>query len=187
MLFRSGRDLVGPVTLMRLRAAARLHRETGLPVLVSGGAPDGPGESEARLMARSLKEDFGITARWLEEQSTNTAGNAILSAPLLHEANVRRILLVTDAVHMPRARWAFERVGLESCLRRRVFSRPDALMQPASFHRRSLSGRVTMRCMNGWGYSGIGSALARRPEKGGPRCCIGQRHRINSVFSFVTD
>ena len=108
-----GRDLVGAVTLMRLRAAVRLHRQTGLPLLVSGGAPDGSGESEAHLMARSLKEDFGISERWVEDKSANTAGNAMLSAPLLHQASVRRILLVTDAVHMPRARWAFERAGLE--------------------------------------------------------------------------
>ena len=106
-------DQVGPQTLMRLRMGAQLHRQTRLPVLVSGGAPDGAGESEAVLMARSLKEDFGITARWIEEQSANTAGNAVLSAPLLHHAAVRRILLVTDAIHMPRARLAFERAGLE--------------------------------------------------------------------------
>lgn len=52
-----GRDILSPEdadrdrpstdTLMRLRHGARLHRQTGLPLLVSGGNPDGQGESEA--------------------------------------------------------------------------------------------------------------------------------------------
>ena len=108
-----GRDQVGPITLMRLRAGARLQRQTGLPVLVAGGAPDGSGESEARLMERTLKEDFRVPVRWIEDKSGNTAGNAILSSPVLYQAGIRRILLVTDAMHMPRARLVFERAGLE--------------------------------------------------------------------------
>ena len=108
-----GRDQVGVQTLMRLRAGAHIQRQTGLPVLVAGGAPDGSGESEARLMAHTLKEDFNVSVRWIEDKSTNTAGNAVLAAPVLHQANIRRILLVTDAVHMPRARLVFERAGLE--------------------------------------------------------------------------
>jgi len=105
-------DQVGPITLMRLRAAAYLQRQTHLPLLVTGGAPDGQGESEAVLMARSLKDDFGVEARWVESNSINTNQNAILSAQLLRKENIQQILLVTDAIHMPRARWAFEHVGL---------------------------------------------------------------------------
>lgn len=105
-------DQVGPITLMRLRAAARLQRQTHLPLLVSGGAPDGAGESEAVLMARSLKEDFGVEARWVESDSINTYQNASLSAQLLRKENIQQIFLVTDAIHMPRARCAFEHAGL---------------------------------------------------------------------------
>ena len=105
-------DQVGPITLMRLRAAAHLQRQTQLPLLVSGGAPDGAGESEAVLMARSLKEDFGIEARWVESDSINTYQNASLSAQFLRKENIQQIFLVTDAIHMPRARWAFEHAGL---------------------------------------------------------------------------
>ena len=105
-------DHVGPITLMRLRAAAHLQRQTQLPLLVSGGAPDGAGESEAVLMARSLKEDFNVEARWVESNSINTNQNASLSAQLLRKENIQQIFLVTDAIHMPRARWAFEHAGL---------------------------------------------------------------------------
>lgn len=121
-------DQVGPITLIRLRAAARLQRETHLPLLVSGGAPDGQGESEAVLMARSLKDDFGVEARWVESNSINTNQNAILSAQLLRKENIQQILLVTDAIHMPRARWAFEHAGL------RVAPVPSHFVASGDFH-----------------------------------------------------
>ena len=105
-------DQVGPITLMRLRAAAHLQRQTHVPLLVSGGAPDGQGESEAVLMARSLQDDFGVDARWVESNSINTNQNAILSAQLLRKENIQQIFLVTDGIHMPRARLAFEHTGL---------------------------------------------------------------------------
>ncbi len=120
-------DQVGPITLMRLRAAARLQRQTHVPLLVSGGAHDGQGESEAVLMARSLKDDFGFEARWVESDSINTNQNAILSAQLLRQENIQQIFLVTDAIHMPRARWAFEHAGL------RVVSVPSQFVASDDF------------------------------------------------------
>jgi uncharacterized SAM-binding protein YcdF (DUF218 family) len=121
-------DQVGPITLMRLRAAAHLQRQTHLPLLVTGGAPDGQGESEAVLMARSLKDDSGVTARWVESNAINTNQNAILSAQLLRKENIQQILLVTDAIHMPRARWAFEHAGL------RVAPVPSHFVACSDFH-----------------------------------------------------
>ena len=121
-------DQVGPITLMRLRAAAYLQRQTHLPMLVTGGAPDGQGESEAVLMARSLQDDFGVEARWVESNAINTNQNAILSAQLLRQENIQQILLVTDAIHMPRARWAFEHAGL------RVAPVPSHFVASGDFH-----------------------------------------------------
>ncbi len=109
----AGRDQPSSATLMRLRHGARLHRLTGLPVLVSGGAPDTLGESEAALMARTLREAFGVTVRWQEQTSDNTAENAKHAAQQLAAVGVRRILLVTDAMHMPRAQRVFVAAGLE--------------------------------------------------------------------------
>jgi uncharacterized SAM-binding protein YcdF (DUF218 family) len=121
-------DQVGPITLMRLRAAAYLQRQTHLPMLVTGGAPDGQGESEAVLMARSLKDDFSVEARWVESNAINTNQNAILSAQLLRQENIQQIHLVTDAIHMPRARWAFEHAGL------RVAPVPSHFVASSDFH-----------------------------------------------------
>jgi uncharacterized SAM-binding protein YcdF (DUF218 family) len=108
-----GKDIPSLHTLARLAYGARLHRETRLPILVTGGAPDGAGESDASIMARALRDDFGTPARWLEQDSNNTAENAQRSVPLLKQAGVQRILLVTDAMHMPRAHAIFRRHGIQ--------------------------------------------------------------------------
>jgi uncharacterized SAM-binding protein YcdF (DUF218 family) len=108
-----GRDVPRAGTLARLRYGARLQRQTGLPLLVSGGSPEGAAESEARLMAQVLREDFAVPVRWVEGGSDNTAENALYSASLLRQAGIRRILLVTDALHMPRARRIFSQAGLQ--------------------------------------------------------------------------
>lgn len=109
----AARDVPRPAVLARLRYGARLHRETGLPILVTGGMPDGASESEAALMARTLKEDFAVEANWQEHASDNTAQNAEFSAALLRQAGAQRILLVTDAMHMARARTIFMHNGLQ--------------------------------------------------------------------------
>lgn len=108
-----GRDQPSSSTLMRIRHGARLQRLTGLPVLVSGGAPDGAGESEAAVMARSMKEDFGVSVRWVEDASDNTLQNARKTADTLGAEGIRRIVLVTDAMHMPRAVRAFAAAGFD--------------------------------------------------------------------------
>ncbi|OGB27207.1 MAG: hypothetical protein A3I66_11695 [Burkholderiales bacterium RIFCSPLOWO2_02_FULL_57_36] len=108
-----GRDTVSSPALVRLRYAAKLHRETGLPILVTGGTPDGSSESEAALMARALHDDFAIAAKWQEHASENTAQNAQFSAQQLKAAGIQRVLLVTDAMHMARSRSIFIHSGLQ--------------------------------------------------------------------------
>lgn len=100
-------------TLIRLRHGARLARETQLPVLVSGGRPLNAGHTEAAVMANILRDEFGVAVRWREEQSQDTAGNARFSAEVLRAAGVGRVVLVTQAFHMPRARLLFEAAGLQ--------------------------------------------------------------------------
>jgi uncharacterized SAM-binding protein YcdF (DUF218 family) len=115
------RDIPDYTALARLRYAAHLQRRTGLPVLVSGGngasgvdpKPDDRAYTKADAMAAALREDFGVPVRWIEGRSRDTAENATYSAALLRAAGVQRILLVTDAMHMPRAHDAFARAGLE--------------------------------------------------------------------------
>ena len=98
-------------TLERLRYGARLSRQTSLPVLVSGGAPAGL-EPEAEVMAESLQSDFGVTVKWREGRSLDTADNARYSAEILKGAGIKTIVLVTTALHMRRAIYEFRRTGL---------------------------------------------------------------------------
>jgi uncharacterized SAM-binding protein YcdF (DUF218 family) len=108
-----GRDTVGNLTLARIRYAAYLHRRTGLPILVSGGHVFDPdGDSLAEVMADSLRRDFGIGGTWIEGRSRNTAENARFSQELLAARGIDHVLLVTHAIHMPRAVPAFEQAGL---------------------------------------------------------------------------
>ena len=105
-------DTVGPFSLERVRFAARLHRATGLPVLVSGGSVYREPLTEAELMARALKRDFGVPVRWLERRSRNTMENAVYTRVMLEREGIKHVYLVTHALHMRRALWAFTQAGL---------------------------------------------------------------------------
>lgn len=111
-----GGDTVSPFELMRLRYAARLYRLSHLPLVMVGGTTDTESgrTPESLLMKRSATEDFGVPVAWTEERSSNTAENAANVATLLREHNIHRILLVTEAWHMPRAMWAFQHGGIQA-------------------------------------------------------------------------
>jgi uncharacterized SAM-binding protein YcdF (DUF218 family) len=96
----------------RLQYGAWLSRQTGLPLLVSGGSPLG-GEPEAAVMAGVLLQHYGLVARWQEGASRTTQENARYSQALLAKDGIQRIVLVTQAWHMPRALPFFEQVGLQ--------------------------------------------------------------------------
>ncbi len=113
------------LSLERLRYGARLARASGLPVLVSGGAPPGY-VSYASVMAETLSVDFGVDPRWLEEDSLDTEGNARYTAALLKPLGIRRIVLVTHAAHMRRALAEFQLQGFE------VFPAPTAFLSDDS-------------------------------------------------------
>lgn len=108
-----GADTVGDGTLVRLRYAAKLQRETGKPLLVTGGKPLGNELSEAQQMKSVLEQEFKVPVRWTEDASDNTLENARYSYQLLQKARIKRIYLVTHAYHMPRSVMAFQAAGFE--------------------------------------------------------------------------
>lgn len=108
-----GGDTVSGASLLRIRYAAKLYRETGRPILVTGGKPLGNTLSEARQMKQVLEQEFKVPVQWAEGESDNTLENARLSYPILKAAGIQRIYLVTHAWHMPRSARAFQSAGFE--------------------------------------------------------------------------
>lgn len=108
-----GADTVSETTLVRLRYAARLQRETGKPLLVAGGKPHGNDLPEAHQMQAVLEQEFKAPVRWAEDASDNTLENARYSYQILQQAGIKRIYLVTHAWHMPRSILAFKSAGFD--------------------------------------------------------------------------
>lgn len=114
----------GGASLERVRAGAALAKKTSLPILVSSGDPFHEGVTEATVMQDMLENDFGTSARWLEDQSKDTAENAKFSFALLQKENISHIYLVTHALHIPRAKYLFEHAGFT------VFPAPTGITSP---------------------------------------------------------
>ena len=89
--------------VQRLSHALRLHRETGLPIILSGGAMREEDQPLALIYANWLEQLAGVEVLATEERSHNTRENLEFSAELLREQQIERVALVTHAFHMPRA------------------------------------------------------------------------------------
>jgi len=106
-------DTISGATLVRLRYGAKLHRETGMPILVTGGKPLGNQLSEAQQMRSALEQEFNVPVSWTEDTSDNTFENAKHSFRILQRERIKKIYLVTHAWHMPRSASVFRKAGLE--------------------------------------------------------------------------
>jgi uncharacterized SAM-binding protein YcdF (DUF218 family) len=106
-------DTVSATSLQRLKYAAWLHKKIDLPILLSGGSRFNEATSEAVLMNQVMLSSFSIAPKWIESFSKTTAENASFASQILHKNNVSEIILITHALHMPRAKLAFEKQGLK--------------------------------------------------------------------------
>lgn len=100
---------VPAIALERLRYAAYLYQQTQLPILITGGSPNG--NSEAKIMAKELHDFFHTPTQWLEEKAQTTIQNAQLTKNILDKENIHQIILVTNQWHMQRAKTLFEKQG----------------------------------------------------------------------------
>ncbi|MBD2778281.1 YdcF family protein [Iningainema tapete] len=102
----------------RVIYAAQLYRQNKAPLIIlSGGRIDwsGSGPSESGDMA-SILTSIGIpeSAIIQEPNSLNTYQNAFYVQKILSERNIRRVLLITSALHMPRSLLIFKRQGIDA-------------------------------------------------------------------------
>jgi uncharacterized SAM-binding protein YcdF (DUF218 family) len=101
-------------SLERLRLGAQLARQTGLPLVFSGGSGWGAKDasvSEAEVAEAVLLNAFGMRLNFKESSSRDTQENAANSWELLSKQGITRIALVTHTTHMPRGSDEFKRVG----------------------------------------------------------------------------
>jgi uncharacterized SAM-binding protein YcdF (DUF218 family) len=106
--------VLGEGTHERCEYAAWLHmRWRPLPVLACGGTGDRDLPPFSAVMRDALvREGVPESAVWVEERSHSTHENAVYAAALLRQKGIRKIVLVTEAYHMPRAAACFRREGL---------------------------------------------------------------------------
>jgi uncharacterized SAM-binding protein YcdF (DUF218 family) len=102
----------------RVWHAARLFKAGKAPlVILSGGMGLRPNKDtgpESEAMAIFLK-DLGVpeSALVLESESRNTRENAQLTKKILDERNIKKVLLVTSALHMRSSLALFQKTGIE--------------------------------------------------------------------------
>jgi uncharacterized SAM-binding protein YcdF (DUF218 family) len=105
----------GPSPTLRRRvmtAAALWHAGEVSHVICCGGLGRHP-PTEAEVMRDILRaEGVAEAAILLEDRSTTTAENVALALPLLAALGERRVIMVTDWYHAPRARMTARRMGL---------------------------------------------------------------------------
>lgn len=96
-----------PLLLERLSYGAYVAHKTGLPVLVTGF------RMEAVAMRDTLRRNFAVDPRWVDDESYDTFENARNSVRMLAAAGVSRIVLVTRATHMRRSVKEFMAAGIQ--------------------------------------------------------------------------
>jgi uncharacterized SAM-binding protein YcdF (DUF218 family) len=107
-------DTLGAATLQRVYFAAQAYRWLNLRVAVSGGKLGGAHTGEGSLMKAVLENDFSVPVSWVDDRSRSTIENAFFTADLLKPEMVTTVVVVTQAWHMKRALWSFERAGLHA-------------------------------------------------------------------------
>lgn len=85
-------------------------------ILISGGSGSMVGVDQEGVYMYPFLVDFGIKKKdlWVDSLSKNTHENAVFSKKILEENNFNgSILLITSAMHMPRAEACFNKLNID--------------------------------------------------------------------------
>ena len=101
----------------RVLYAAQLYKDGAAPVLLVSGGNLEFSTARGATPAAEMTELLFLTgvpeeAIWQQAQSQNTYEDALYSAEILNEKEVTEIILITSAMHMPRAKALFEKQGI---------------------------------------------------------------------------
>ena len=123
----------GDAAFQRLHYGIWLARQTGLPLMVTGGTGHAgtAGLSEAAVADRILNRDYGSALRWTEIASRDTRENARFSLTRLQSEGIQDVLLVTHGWHMKRAMRAFEQEAARTGYTVQLVAAPMGLAAPS--------------------------------------------------------
>ena len=101
----------------RLLHASRLYHAGKSPLIILSGGNvfSQPGFESESFYALQLLQEWGVpeTAIVIEDRSRNTHENAVFTKQVLTQKNIKEVILVTSASHMPRAVATFQTSGID--------------------------------------------------------------------------
>ncbi|MBP9563040.1 MAG: YdcF family protein [Acetoanaerobium sp.] len=108
------RGIPSEIAMGRLVELVRLYRVEPKKIVVSGGIVISGEVSESEIYKNYLI-DLGVKAEDIitEGNSKTTAENAKFTSELAKKMNYKKVIVVTSATHMNRAKKSFEKLGLE--------------------------------------------------------------------------
>jgi uncharacterized SAM-binding protein YcdF (DUF218 family) len=100
-----------------LHASELYHQGIPCPIIVCGGNPDEGDENppNARVMQDFLQE-IGVPSAYIivEDRSRTTYENVLECSKLVEKHQFKKILLVTDGIHLHRALGCFRKQGIDA-------------------------------------------------------------------------
>jgi uncharacterized SAM-binding protein YcdF (DUF218 family) len=97
----------------RVERGLRLYRSGAAPVLLLSGGGRGSEPEAVRMRRMAVTGGVPAAALLIEPNSRDTLGNARETAQMLRARGWRRIVLVSDRTHLPRAAALFRLAGVE--------------------------------------------------------------------------
>ncbi len=101
-------------SMARLLKSLELAKKLNLPLIITGGRLPGVDHlPEAEVMKQeAVSLGFDIDRIFVEPSARTTKENAFYTSALLKKMELKKVFLVTSAVHMVRAVYSFEKAGI---------------------------------------------------------------------------